>query len=251
MTPPVIPPLRRLVALQELDNEIKELKDCLDLIPGQIDLANRELESKKSRLNTLKEDILGLQKKRNQMEQDVKSHNDQLVKTQQKLPAVKTNQEYSALLKEIDSFKEKISKVEDQELEIMEALEEKEKEIPEAQKEFEGYQKEFGEYKSRKEAEQSRIRQELDEANTRRAELVGSIDPKLVGQYEKVLKRKGDRAVAQVKGETCQGCYQKIQPQMALEVKSNDMVIHTCQYCQRFLYAVAEPAEETESAVSK
>ena len=251
MAPPVNIQLQRMVALQELDNEIKELKDGLNLIPGQIEQAHQELEGKKTRLNAIKEEIQGLQKKRNQMELDVKTLNDQLVKTQQKLPAVKTNQEYTALLKEIDATKDKISAIEDKELELMERLEQKEQEVPEAQKEFEGFQKEFGEYKGRKETEQARFQKELEEAGKRRDAIVTDIDAKLLNQYEKVLKRKGDFAMAQVKGETCQGCYQKIQPQMALEVRSNDKVIHVCQFCQRFLYAVPEPAEETESAVSK
>ena len=243
--------LQRLLALQELDHRIRELKETLALIPGQVEQEKKVLEGKKGRLNALQEDIQKLQKQRNQMEQEVKAENDRLIKTQQKLPAVKTNQEYRALLTEIDTIKESISGIEDQELEILEVLEEKEAEVPEARREFEGFQKEFAEYQSRKEAEQARVRQELEEAGRKRESLVAEIDPKLFGQYEKVLKRKGDSALAQIKGDTCQGCYQQIQPQIALEVRTGGKTIHVCQFCQRFLYPVAEPTEETQSAVPK
>ncbi len=243
--------LEKLVSLQLLDNEIKELKKCQGLIPGQIDKGQKELENKKSRLNKLKAEIDDFQKKRNQCEQDVKSEQDHMLKAQQKLPAVKTNKEYSALLAEIEAIKVKISEIEEKELEVMEMLEQKEGEIPEAKSEFEGYEKEFGEYKASKENESARLDKELEEANKRRQEIFDTIDPKHAKEYMNIFTRREELAVVQLKGEICQGCYNQIRPQVAIEVKSSDELIHVCQSCHRILYCEAEPTEGSESAVSK
>ncbi len=243
--------LEKLVTLQQLDNEIKELKECQALIPGQIAKGEKELESKKSRLNKLKAEIDELQKKRNQCEQDVKAEQDNTLKAQQKLPAVKTNKEYSALLAEIEAVKVKVSEIEEKELGIMEILEQKEAEIPDAKKEFEGYEKEFGEYKSSKENESARLKNEIEEANQRRQQLFDDIDPKYSKEYMKIFTRRDQLAVVQLKGEICQGCYNQIRPQMAIEVKSSDDMIHVCQSCHRILYCEVEPNDETESTVPK
>ena len=57
-----------------------------------------------------------------------------MAKAKTKLPAVKTNKEYTAILVEVDAIKEKVSKIEDMELEVTEALEVKAKEIPGVEK---------------------------------------------------------------------------------------------------------------------
>ncbi|MCA9485045.1 MAG: hypothetical protein KC553_15040 [Nitrospina sp.] len=243
--------LEQLVTLQKLDDEVKELQETLALIPGQVEKSRQELETKKARLNRLNTEIEDLKKKRGQCEQDVKSENDHMLKAQQKLPSVKTNKEYSALLAEIDAIKEKISSIEDRELGIMEALDQKEAEIPEAKQEFEGHQKEFDEYKARKDAEAARVQGELDAANKKREDMAATLDPKLVSDYWKIFSRRDQVAVVAMKDGICQGCFQLIRPQVAIEVKSSDKLLHNCHSCHRFLYCEAEPAEDAESAVPK
>lgn len=243
--------LEQLVTLQKLDDEVKVLRDALALIPGQVEKSHKELETKKARLNKLNTEIEELKKKRGQCEQDVKSENDHMLKAQQKLPVVKTNKEYSALLAEIDAIKEKISAIEDKELGIMEILDQKEAEIPEAKSEFEGYEQEFNEYKKRKDAETARIEGDLGEANKKREEMAATLDPKLVSDYWKIYSRRDEIAVVALKESICQGCYQVIRPQVAIEVKTSDKLLHTCHSCHRFLYCEEEPAEGAESAVPK
>jgi len=244
--------LLRLVSLQQIDDEIVDFKKSLEIIPGQIESGKKELEGKKSRLNTAQAEIEELKKKRNQLEQDVKVENDHMAKTKAKLPTVKTNKEYTAILSETEAIKEKIAGMEDQELEIMETLEEKEKEIPTIEQEFKGYQEEFGKYQKQKEAEQARLRDELKSSEARRDELAQTIDPKWVKHYDNVIQLRGDRGVVPLENEICQGCYQQIRPQVAIEVKNGDKV-HRCQYCDRFLYMIPKPEteEETQTAVAK
>ena len=243
--------LEKLVALQTLDNGVKDLKNSLGIIPKQISDAQKELESKKSRLTRLQDEIKDLQKQRNQCEQDVKAQNDHMIKIQQKLPSVKTNKEYTAILAEVEAVKVSIGEIEEKELGIMETLDKKEAEIPEAKSEYEGYQKEFDKYKVKKDAEQARAEKELEVEIKGRQDLFDSIDPKWSKEYQNIYTRREQLAVVLLKGETCQGCFQQIQPQVAIEVKSSDKLIHSCQSCARILYCEPEAADETESAVSK
>ena len=242
--------LKHLVELQKKDNEINDLKKSMEIIPGQIASGQKDLEGKKSRLNALQAEIDSLKKQRNQLEQDAKAEADHMAKTKIKLPTVKTNKEYTAILAETDAIKTKITEIEDKELEIMELLDAKEQEIPGLETEFKGEEAQFIQYKQKKESELARVRQELEGAESQRAGLVKDTDPKFVSHYNKVYKSRENLAVVEVKGETCQGCYQNLQPQVALEVRTGAK-LHHCQSCDRFLYYIPEPEPQTESAVPK
>jgi predicted nucleic acid-binding Zn-ribbon protein len=56
------------------------------------------------------------------LEQDVAAEKDHMAKTKIKLPNVKTNKEYSAILAEVETIKNKISGWQTEELEILEEL---------------------------------------------------------------------------------------------------------------------------------
>ncbi|MGP0565688.1 MULTISPECIES: zinc ribbon domain-containing protein [unclassified Nitrospina] len=245
------PQLQKLVIIQQMDNEIAEIQELVDLIPKQVAAGEKELEGKKGALNALQQEIEELKKKRKQCEQDVQAEQDRIAKTRAKLPTVKTNKEYSAILAEVDAIKVKIDGIEEKELEVMEALEEKEAQIPDLEKEFNGERHKFDEYKKKKEEELSRTQAELQGLQDKRQEAVQSVDARMAAHYEKLRKARGV-AVVKVEGEVCQGCHQQIQPQVALEVRTSPDIIHQCQFCDRYLYFIPKPEEEeTETAVSK
>ncbi len=242
--------LKNLVELQKKDNEINDLKKSLEIIPGQIAAGQKELEGKRGKMNALQEEIDSLKKQRNQLEQDAKAEADHMAKTKSKLPTVKTNKEYTAILHETDAIKAKITEIEDKELEVMELLDAKDQEIPGLEAEFKGEEDQFNQYKQKKEAEQARAQKELEEAEAQRATLVQDIDPKFVAHYDKIRKARENLAVVSIKGETCQGCHQNLQPQVALEVRTG-VKVHQCQSCNRFLCFIPEPEPQTETAVPK
>lgn len=237
------PQLEKLISLQEIDLEISVLKKLQELIPKQIESGQADLEGKKKDLNELKALIDSLQKKRNQFEQDVNAESDHLAKTKTKLPAVKTNKEYSALLSEIDAVKQKISDWENQELEVMEELELQEAKIPGLQENFKKEEEEFSAYKSKKEGELERTKKDMEIERARRKENFDSIETKWAKLYEKIIKMRGDKAVVALIGDNCQGCHHKVLPQQGIEVRGSEN-IETCHHCSRILYAAAEPKTE-------
>jgi len=115
--------LQTLIELQKIDSEIAELERGKAAIPRQIESGRAGIEGKQIQLKEAEDNLLALQKKRKDLEMDVATENDHIAKTKTKLPAVKTNKEYSAILAEVDAVKEKILVLEDQELELMEILE--------------------------------------------------------------------------------------------------------------------------------
>ena len=150
----------------------------------------------------------------------------------------------------IDAIKEKISSSEDKELEIMEILEVKENAIPAIEIEFKEEEKKYQEYKSKKEIEADRVKKELVDIKMQREEVIRSLDPEWVRNYNKVMGSRDRLAVVRIKEGVCMGCYQAVRPQMIIEIKTSEKM-HQCPECTRFLYWVEEAEPENESAMPK
>ena len=236
--------LQQLIVLQRLDDEIAEHKKLLADIPLQIDTGCTELEEKKKILSNAKEELDALQKERKDLELAVQGENDHMAKAKTKLPAVKTNREYTAILSEVEAIKVKVSGLEDKELEIMEILEEKQKEVPGIEKRCNEEDARFQEYKAKKDAELDRIKQELGVLVAKRENVSGQLDRVIMQRYEKVAGSRDGRAVVMLQGSICQGCFQQILPQMVIDVKIGES-IQQCSNCIRFLYWEEVPEAAT------
>ena len=227
--------LQQLVDLQKMDDEISECRNILTDIPRQLDSARGELEEKKNILKVVMDEIERLQKERKILEQEVQSENDHMAKAKIKLPAVKTNKEYTAILTEVDAIKEKVSKIEDKELEIMEVLEIKAKEVPGVEKKCKEEDEHFNTYRQKKENEEKRIKQELEGLEIKRKNLSDLVDTVILKRYQKIFDFREGRAVAGLRENICQGCFQQVLPQTVIEVKVGEK-IHQCEGCMRFLF---------------
>ena len=236
--------LQQLIVLQSLDDEIAEHKKLLADIPLQIDAGCTELEEKKKILSNAKEELDALQKESKDLELAVQGENDHMAKAKTKLPAVKTNREYTAILSEVEAIKVKVSGLEDKELEIMEILEEKQKEVPGIEKKYNEEDARFQEYKAKKDAELDRIKEELGVLVAKRENVSGQLDRVIMQRYEKVAGSRDGRAVVMLQGSICQGCFQQILPQMVIDVKIGES-IQQCSNCIRFLYWEEVPEAAT------
>lgn len=70
-------------------------------------------------------------------------------------------------------------------------------------------------------------------AERERAKLTKKIDPRLLAQYERIMKRYGGRVVVQVIKEFCGGCYVKLPSELAARCRTE---LVSCPNCGRFLY---------------
>ncbi len=238
--------LQQLIELQNLDDEIADRRKSLAEIPLQVDGRRAELEERKKILTSAEEELSALQKKRRGIESEVQKENDHMKKAKVKLPAIKTNKEYTAILSEVAAAKEKVSRLEDEELAIMETLEEKEKEFPRIKKIYEEEDVGFREYKNKKDAELDRIKQELSARLADRENISGQLAAAIMQRYEKVAGSREGKAVVSLRGNICQGCFRQILPQMVIDVKVGAS-IQQCSNCIRFLYWDDQSASDEKS----
>ncbi|MBI3122618.1 MAG: hypothetical protein HYZ03_10075, partial [candidate division NC10 bacterium] len=147
---------------------------------------------------------------------------------------IKTNEEYSAVLKEIESLKEKSSKLEEEILNLLERGDVAAKTVTDAEKGFKAAEALHQNERTEKEGQLARLRQELAILQEARKGQASRLDTDLLRQYTRLRKSRGVAVVA-VKDGSCGGCGISLTPQTYTEVRRNDRMF-TCSSCNRILY---------------
>jgi predicted nucleic acid-binding Zn-ribbon protein len=227
--------LELLINLQGIDIEILKLEDKLKEIPLTIEGIYSACKQAGEDINQIKKDIEFCNKEKREKERGVEIEKDHLSKTKAKLSSVKTNEEYSAILKETDNVQEKIRKLEDEELSLMELIEEKQRLLKEKEKTLKEEEKKFQEIKGEKEKEIEGLKNFLKEKQLQRESVSSSIDKKFFQDYVKVSKNRDGMAVVRFSDGICHGCFLGLPPQLASEIRKNEEIIK-CPHCRRVLY---------------
>lgn len=227
-------PLEQLVQLQELDLAITKADEAVRAIPGQIQALEGRLKGSKGALDRAYASAESLQKLRRAKERELEELTYNLKKRQARLFEVKTNEEYSAVLKEIEVHKQKISVIEEEILLLFDRIEETAKAVKASEAEFRLQEEELKRAKEAKEAELQELTRELAALRGARLAKAKEIQASFLQTYIRLLKSRGV-AVVPVKDGSCTGCHVALRPQFYNEVRRNDR-LYTCENCQRILY---------------
>ena len=226
--------LQLLAELQQLDIRLQELSDERDQLPAQLKPYELTCERAHEAFAEAKDEIEQAERQRRTLERELDADQERLVKTQNRLHGIKTNKEYSAVLAEIETGKQRISSIEDQVLELMEAAEHnrqasqtRERDVQIASRELEAQGKKVAE-------SQQALTQQLEAQGAERQELASRLDPALHQAYERATARAGRTAAVPLTDGACGGCFLTVRPQLVSEVRRQEEVV-TCPHCQRIL----------------
>ncbi len=246
------PELAKLIDLQRLDTEILRKKNLLAKLPLEIEESYSECEEAKSKLADFDESLKNESKTRRELEREVESIKDKITKDNAKLGVVKTNVEYTAMLKELENYKNRITELEDKELELMEAAEGHSGERSVLEKAFKEEEASFAVVKKEKEQAIAELEKLVAELVNKRSGVISEIDATVLGAYERILKARDGVGVAEVKDMTCLACHQFIPPQLFYHVKETEELF-TCPHCSRYLYYnhEADKLQEAQGAQDK
>lgn len=231
--------LEILIDLQEIDKEVQKFNQLKEKIPAEIEKERQIFEKINSEINELKEKNDQSKKNRRSKEMETQSAKDLLVGSKEKLPHVKTNKEYTAILQEIENTNNKINLLEEEEINLMESIEEGQKDYELKLKEKEAEDQKFLTIKKKTEEELENLNQRLDEELKQRNELTGGLEKKWAEHYKKAIAMRNGLAVVPIENDMCCGCYHSLRPQLSLEVRLNNSII-ICPHCSRFLFSVKE-----------
>lgn len=226
--------LDKLLELQRLDQAIARLEAEGRAIPQEIQALEARLTEARTGLDQAKAKADQIQKERRAKERELDEATINIKKKQARLFEIKTNEEYSAVLREIESLKEKSSKLEEEILNLLEKGDVAAQTVTDAEKGFKAAEALHQNERTEKEGQLARLRQELANLQEARKGQASRLDTDLLRQYTRLRKSRGVAVVA-VKDGSCGGCGISLTPQTYTEVRRNDRMF-TCSSCNRILY---------------
>ncbi|NCO67801.1 MAG: hypothetical protein COY75_08405 [Nitrospirae bacterium CG_4_10_14_0_8_um_filter_41_23] len=227
--------LERLIELQKIDSKILDKKRMIDEIPLRISEAEFPLNESQTAIDKIKQRHDSLELKKRGKEKELDDINEKIKKLKARTTEIKTNKEYQAHLKEIESIDKERSTVEDEILIVMEEIDTSSKEIELGRAKFRTEKDKIEALKKKLESEMLEAERELLPLKEARSKIVGVIDEEIYKRYISLFESYNGVAVIEAKDEICQGCNMNIPPQLFVEIKKDEEIIH-CPQCRRILY---------------
>jgi len=223
-----------LVLVAKSDAVVTEHRGELSRIPDKLARAQRALANVETAEKKSVDDFEKKTKERRQLESALQDDEAKKKKFQGDLMQARSNKEYQACQKEIDTLGVEIDSKEERLLVLMDELDD--------------HRVDHEEELRNMAADKAEKQKEIDELNQRAAYLEAEIakmegeKPKFLGEIDQSLKKKYDRLMANlgtlaatsVDNGNCGGCGAMLPPQRVVEIKRNDQLI-TCQACGRIL----------------
>jgi hypothetical protein len=231
--------LQMLLSLQKLDNKLSAFRQRKKEIPERIEAMEHAFEEEKKRLEEHKQQLKEAALKQRQLEKRLLESAEERKKKQKRLLEVKTNEEYKALLKEIDYARESDSATEDEILALLEEVDTLEKTLAEEERSIRQRESSLREEKRRLEREAAEVDRENEILQGERKRVAAELDPAVLEDYEKIRSRRAGQAVVTVHNEVCPGCHMHVPPQTINEVLQTGEIRH-CPFCLRILYCELE-----------
>ena len=164
----------------------------------------------------------------------LKTREGRIADLRAKLNACGTTKEYQALQEQIAADEMACSVLEDEILEALEKVEERQAAVVEAKKSLEAGQAELGKVSENVKQRQGLVKEDLQRAEDQLTSAEAALPADFKGDYERIVQLKGEDAMAVLDGESCGGCYQRLTTNMVSELLMSRVV--TCQGCGRMLY---------------
>ena len=231
--------LNMLIRHQEIVLRLLEISKWISEKPIREKRLEKNLEQKNTDTSAVKENLKNLVSERKRLEGDLELRDGKIEKYKSQIRDVKTNEEYQALLTQIENAKIENSKLEDRILGLYEECDKIESEVGDREKEVVKEEEDLKtalEESAREEKEFLREREGLEEEKER---IERELPEETLTLYKKVAIQRNNIAMARAKDYICQECHVRVRPQPYLELQKAEKII-TCEGCRRILYHIDE-----------
>lgn len=236
----MLPEIENLLKLQDTDKEIRRLQDEVAELPKRVSVIEQKLAGTKAQLEKAQTAVKTDEASRRKYDANITELRGKISKYRDQSLDVKTNDQYKALLHEIQFAEKEISANEDKILELMVNADARDKEVKAAQAELKA---ETAEIEKEKEVARQRTAEDeklLAEWRGKRDQLRTGVNEDLLRHYERVSKFRGS-GISEVRDHKCIACQVMLRPQTYNDVRSGKETV-VCDSCQRILYF--NPKEE-------
>lgn len=240
--------IQYLIKLLQKDLKIKENKDVLESNPFKIKEIDKMISVLDDKLKEKEEKLEEMKKEERHLNGVIKSENDKIKKKKAEENKIKTNAAYRAWEHEVKYLAGKLDTHEERMLALLEKIDWEEDEISQFSDDVAGKKEKLLMKKNELEKEIGNSREQYEMIEDEKLRILPHLSEKVRREYQRILKAKGDTAIGNLVGDVCQGCFSKLPPQKAHEVRKNNKIIK-CEFCGRIIvyYPEDQKTENYES----
>jgi len=227
--------LKQLHELQTIDSEIDQIAILKGELPMEVDDLEDEVGGLQTRVNKLSSVIKDMEDTISRHKGNIAEANDLIAKYEKQMDNVKNNREYDALSKELELQRLEVQLSEKKSREIQAQLAAKgetrkitEERLEQKQADLTTKKVELESIIEKTVKEEEKLRKKSDKAKK-------AIDDRLLKAYSKIRNAyRNGLAVVTIERNAWGGCFNKIPPQVQLEISLKKKII-ACEHCGRVL----------------
>jgi uncharacterized protein len=239
----MLPEIENLLRLQDADKEIRRLQEEIAELPKRVTAIEQKLAGTKAQLEKAQTAVKADEGTRRKHETAITDLRGKISKYRDQSLDVKTNDQYKALLHEIQFAEKEIAATEDKILELMLNADARDKEVKAAQAELKVQTAEIEKEKAAARERTAEDENQLADWRGKRDQMRSGVSEDLLRHYDRVSKFRGS-GIAEVRDQKCMGCQVMLRPQIYNDVRSGQQTV-VCDSCQRILYF--NPANEMQA----
>jgi len=230
--------LQLLRDLQELDTEKKVVEDKRQAGLSEQQILKAELDRLQQMVDSLAGEISVLEGEKAELVSAMALEQENVERSESRLPQIKTQKEYVAVLKEVDTAK-KLSKdlqanIDAKDEILLSLTSDKEEKDGELATNTEQADARCAEV----DASMVAVNKKLAEMESQRGGLLEELPKSMRKRYELLMSRRAGLAIVEARNGACLGCHMHLPPQMFNSLFVLDE-IQPCPHCSRLLFVTA------------
>lgn len=230
--------VEKLLKLQDLDMEIRNLKLRLTMIPKEGEKLQQEIAKIENKVKLAKAQRAEHELAYKKNEDEIAGLNAKIEKLQQQSELVKKNTEYQAMLGSIAMLKKSISDLETAQLELMDVLEKDKAAIRRAIENVKPQSAPLREELAELAELAGDVKRRGRELLAKRPELRSMVDAEILPRYEQILQKNAGQPLVAAEGDKCGNCHLRLTPQTLNQARSG--AICFCDNCMHLIYIAQE-----------
>lgn len=227
--------IEKLLALQKLELEIDRIREEAQIYPSRLSKQRSEEEQRRKALDAAKAQLEDVERQHRDTETNLKLEEERLRKSKVKSKELKTEYEYSAMLRQIEGSKRSATEMEEAILKFMEQIEGAKKSIADLTTTWETARAALSTLEAEVAAKMAEYEGVLSAKDGELKSAEAGIDKAILNRYRFIRERKHKDALAVVSGGSCQGCYMNI-PHQTINEMLHQKTLFSCPNCNRMIY---------------
>lgn len=230
--------IKTLLIVQDRDSRLRRLRDDLKRLPDEAARAKARVAGDEAALQAAKSAATENEMAIHKLQLDIDTRRTTINRLKVQQFETRKNDEYTALGHEIERYAAEITRLEDEELALMEKGEAMKSSVTSSTAALAVTRSRVQDDLNQMKERHVTLTRQIGEVEAERSGLVQGVPEVMLALYDRIFEKKAP-AVVPLQHGICGGCHMKVTPTTLTQVKAEKLLAH-CENCGRILYAGQE-----------